>query len=442
MRLTPLIALCLGFFMVIMDATIINVILPSLAVCLPATLLWLQWIVDAYTVSFACLLLGAGHLSDQWGAKRLFQWGILFFALSSCCCGLATSPLFLTLCRLWQGMSAAFIVPTSLALIHSACPNASTRAKAFGIWGAVGGIAAATGPVLGAGLTTIFNWRAVFFINLPIAFICYGLTKRFHYPAATKRHRHFDFSGLLLGILCVAALVFSVIESGQLPLLSPRVILGFSVFVLSLIFFIIIERRAKHPMRPLFFLKNRRFVVVLMVGAMINFGFYGMLFVLPLYFQQVRGYSVIMLGFALVPLTLMVGVSSYLSGKLVSKIGTKWPMVIGLFSGGIGFLGLLPAQKTTPTYAVFVIPFLLIGLGIAFTMPAATMNIMQPVSADKKGVAAGAFNTSRQLGSVLGVAILGALVGGASSFVVGLHVALALVAGLFLGGLFVVLFVE
>ncbi len=432
MKLLPLVALCLGFFIVIMDVTIVNVALPSIAISLHTTISWLQWIVAAYTLSFAGLLLTAGHLGDQYGEKYLFQCGVGLFAMTSLTCGLSTSALWLTIFRLLQGISAAFIVPTSLALINATYTDHQSRAKAIGIWGAIGGIAAATGPVLGAVLTTLFNWRAVFFVNVPISIICILLTIKYTQVNVRTKKIAFDFTGQLFAIITIAVLAFGLIEAGRLGWLALPVIIALVIFIFASIIFIIIEKNLEQPMLPLTFFKNRYFSFSLLVGLIMNLGFYGELFVLPLYFQHIRDYSVMKTGLALFPLMAMVALSSYLSGKMSSNVEPKWPMLIGLGISTFGFVSLLIITTKAPAYWIFIVPFAMMGFGIAFAMPAATLIIMHAVSKDKKGIASGAFNASRQIGSLVGVALFGTIITTAASFTIGMQLTLIIAATVFL----------
>lgn len=328
-QIMPFIALCLGFFMVIIDVTIVNVALPSLAVGLKANMSGLQWIMDGYTLTFAGLLLSAGFLSDRVDAKSACLWGLIVFVAASIGCGLANSLSVLIICRLLQGIGAAVIVPSSLKLIHSLYENQEERARAIGLWASVSGIAAASGPIMGALLISWLGWRAVFFVNVPIGIIGilfaikYVLKKR-----PVNRDGNFDILGQLLGITSIGSLAFGLIEAGKLGWLSEKVVGGFCVFLVTFTAFLITERRAKSPMFPLHFFKSKTFSVSIAVGMIINLGFYGELFIFPLYFQQLREYSVLMTGLAILPMPAFVVIASYLGGKLASIRGPKIAMMI------------------------------------------------------------------------------------------------------------------
>ncbi len=421
----PLVALCLGFFMVIIDVTIVNVALPSMAKSLSGNVSWLQWVVDGYTLTFACLLLSAGNLGDRMGAKMAFQCGLILFVLTSLGCGLANSFWSLTVFRLIQGIAGALLVPTSLALINASYDNNQERAHAIGIWASVGGIAAAAGPILGGILTSWFSWRAVFFVNIPIGIIGALLTAKYVANPISRQAGNFDFPGQILGIICIGALAFSLIEAGRLGWLAPLVIAGFIIFLLTFILFLLIEQRTTSPMFPLNLFHSKTFSVAIAVGMMMTLAFYGELFVLTLYFQQIRAYSPLITGFAFLPLVGVVAISSYFGGKVTSTAGPKWPMTIGLAIGSIGFLIMLIATAHIP-YVMLILPLAAMGFGISFTVPAATVAAVHSAPSNRAGIASGAFNASRQVGSLLGVALLGTMINSASSFMVGMHRSLIL----------------
>ena len=425
----PLIALCLGFFMVIIDVTIVNIALPNMAKNLGGGVSWLQWVVDGYTLTFACLLLSAGSLSDRIGAKAVYLSGLILFVLTSLACSLATNFLSLTVFRLLQGIAAALLVPTSLALINASYEDKADRARAIGVWASVGGIAAASGPVLGAILTEAFGWRGVFFVNIPIGFIGILLTTKYVMnPVNHYREDSFDFSGQVTGIISIASLAFSLIEAGSLGWLSLTVISGLCIFLMTFITFILIEKNSASPMFPLKFFKSKTFSVSMAVGMILNIGFYGQLFFLPLYFQQLREYSILMTGLAILPQTGLAALASYFGGRVASVTGPKLPMAIGLLIGATGFFSMLIADAHTPSYLLLILPLAAIGFGVTFTMQASTIAIINSVPSERAGIASGAFNTSRQIGSLIGVAVFGTILNTAPSFISGMHI------GLMIGG--------
>lgn len=428
--------------MVIMDASVVNVALPSIASGLRSTISGLQWVVAGYAMTFSCFLLLSGHLSDHIGAKKTLITGLILFLAASLACGLSSDIFILILSRLLQGAAAATLVPSSLALINTSYENKRERARAIGIWGGMGGIAAASGPVFGALLISQLGWPSIFFINIPIGLITIFLITKYVKKTASQISHSFDFIGQLVGIIMVASLAFTLINLGHVCWVSSTIIIPFIIFIISVIFFILIERRLQHPMFPLYFFKLKNFAISIISGMIINIGLYGALFILPLYFQKIRGYSIIMTGFAVLPLLVLAALSSYLSGKLTSHKGAKLPMCLGFVVGILGFFSLLIIGSHTPSYYLLILPLAAIGFGVAFTMPAATVAALHAVPEGRSGIASGAFSTSRQLGSLIGVAIFGSIVAMSSNFTQGLHIALIISGILFFSGFLLSCFID
>ncbi len=438
-RYTALITLCLGYFMVIIDVTVVNVALPSIAHSLGGEISSLQWIVDGYALSFACLLLLAGNLADKLGAKRLFLTGLILFVVTSLGCGLATSIDLLILARILQGIGAAFMVPTSLSLINGTFDTPVARAKAIGIWGGVGGIAAALGPILGAFLTAGFSWRAVFFINIPIGLLSIYFTCTKVKPLLGNKIIGIDVPGQIFACMWIGTLAFTLIEAGKLGWSSATVLMSLAIFIFSLVTFIVIEIKVKMPMFPLTFLASCHFSIPLFLGVFINISTYGLLFLLPLYFQEIRHYSVLMTGFSIVPLFILVAVSSYISGHCVTRFGIKTVIAVGLLVGILGFLGMWWAiNVSNPRYIAMILPLLCIGFGIAFAMPAATIAIIRSVELSRAGLAAASFNMMRQLGTLIGVALFGTIIAVSQQFVLGMSICLCIAVGIYMVGLVIV----
>jgi MFS transporter, DHA2 family, methylenomycin A resistance protein len=438
----PLVALCVGFFMVMMDVTVVNVALPNLGRELHGDVSSLQWVVDGYTLVFASLLLTAGGLGDRLGHRRAFQVGLALFVLSSLGCGLAPSIGVLIALRLLQGLAAALVVPTSLALINASYADRNARARAIGVWGGIGGVAAGAGPIVGALLTAGFSWRAVFFVNIPIGLVGLALTARHVVSPPGREGRGFDVPAQLAGVVCLAALALALIEAGRLGWTAPLVLASDGVFVVGLVVFILVERRAHSPMLPLSLFRSPTFSAATGVGMALNIGFYGELFILPLYFEQLRGYSVLLSGFAILPQPGMAALASYLGGRMTGRTGPRLPMAIGLLIGAGGLIAMVITGVSTP-YAALLVPLAAIGFGTAFTMPAATAAVIEAAPSDRAGAASGALNASRQVGSLIGVALLGSLVANSGRFIPGMHVAVLIGGAAFLAGaLATLLFVD
>jgi MFS transporter, DHA2 family, methylenomycin A resistance protein len=427
-----LVVICIGYFLVIVDTTAVNVALPSIGRSLSGGVAGLQWVVDGYTLSFAGLLLTGGALAERLGARRVFVAGLVLFAAASAACGLAPGLAALVAARLVQGAGAALLVPSSLVLLQAAYPTREGRAKAFGAWGAIAGIGAASGPVVGGLLVTAWSWRGVFFLNLPFALAAIALTTR-AVPPADPRQRSVDLAGQLLGVAGLGLLTWSLVEAGQAGWTAPRVLTGFCLSAAAWAGFAWTECRRADPMLPPRLFARPSFRAGSAVGLLINLGFYGQLFLMSLYLQDVRGYSALTAGLALLPEAGLLVVASAASGRIMARTGPRLPMLTGLVLGGAGLLGLIVATAGTP-YPFMIVPMATSGFGMAMTMPAATAAVIEAAPPDRGGIASGVVNAARQAGGVLGVALLGSLVGGRADFIPGLHAGLAVAAGAFFTG--------
>jgi DHA2 family methylenomycin A resistance protein-like MFS transporter len=429
--LTPSLAIiCAGYFLVILDVTVVNVALPSIGRQLHGGVSGLQWVVDAYTLSFAGLLLAGGALAQRAGARGVFTAGLALFALCSAACGLAPSMAALVPARLMQGAAAALLVPSSLVLLQAAFPGRQARAKAFGIWGAVAGVGAAGGPIIGGLLVSTWSWRAVFYLNLPFALAALALTRSF-VPVPQRHPRGVDLAGQLLGIAALALLAGALVQAGPEGWTAPVVLAGFALAVTAGAAFVTVEHRGSDPMLPLGLLRHPALRAGTLVGLLINLGFYGQLFVMSLYFQDVRGYSALQTGLALLPQAALLTVASTVSGRLMARSGPRLPMLAGLLLGAAGLLGTMVAGTQTP-YGLLVLPMTAAGFGMALTMPAATASVMEAAPVSRGGVASGVINAARQTGALLGVALLGTVLHPHADFVDGLRAGLAIAGAAFL----------
>jgi DHA2 family methylenomycin A resistance protein-like MFS transporter len=429
MRL-PLLVICLGYFMVIVDATIVNVALPSVGRDLGGGVSALQWVVDAYTVVFAALLLPGGSLGDRLGTRRIFDVGLVLFTAASAACAVAPSVQTLVGARALQGCGAALLVPSSLALLRATYREPAPRARAVGVWGAVAGIGAASGPIMGGLLVALLSWRAVFVVNIPVGILALLLSAR-HLPAAGESlGGGLDPAGQLTAILALTCLTTGLIEAGASGWSSPPSLIPLVGFVPAVAAFLAIERAARDPMLPLQLFRSQTFRGANFVGAAINLAFYGQLFAFSLYFQRVRGFSALITGLALLPEGVFVALSSLLSGRVSGVIGPRRPMLIGLICGAAGFAGLIATARAT-SYWTLVVPLVAAGFGTAFTMPAATTAIIESAPASRAGIASGVLNACRQAGGAIGIALLGTLIGDGISLP-GIHAAMAVSAGTFL----------
>lgn len=433
----PLAAVCAGYFMVILDVTVVTVAVPRLAGPLHTGVGGLQWVVDGYTLVFAGLLPLCGGLGDRLGARRVFLSGVALFVVASAGCAAAPGLSALVAARLVQGVGAALTVPASLALLRAAYPDAAARARAFGVWGGVAGIAAACGPLLGGVLVAGVGWRAVFAVNLPVGAAALAATRRWVPAPAAAPGRgggvaaRYDVwaQGALMAAL--VALIGALNEVGRRGPGDPLVAGGVVAAAAAVALFVVAERRAAAPMLPLPLLRRYRFAACALAGVLLNLGFYGLLFLAPLYFERVRGMGPMAAGAALAPMAAMAMLASPLSGHLVARVGPAPVMAAGFTLGACGFAGWLEAGAHS-AYLALVAPMAASGFGMATAMPAVTAAIVAAVPAGRAAVASALLNTARQVGSALGVAVFGALVAG--GIVAGLHVCAVVAAAAFLTG--------
>jgi len=399
---------CLGFFVTVLGSTVVNIAVPTIGRQLGGNISDFQWVVDAYTLMFAALLLSAGSLSDRVGASRLYLIGLSVFTAASVVSGLAPNFVVLIVAQAVQGAAAAVVVPTSLALIRQTFPDSAARAKGVALWTAIGGIAIAGGPIAGGGLTSALGWRYVFFLNVPIGLI--GLLALLRVPRSRPRPAPLDGPGQLTIVLALAALTFAMIEAGGRGFGSLVVIVALLVFVLATAAFLVAEIRSDHPAVPLDLFRSPTVSVCVLVGFALNFSFYGIVFVFSLFFQQLRGASPLTAGLMFVPMTAFVTVMSLVTGRLTARFGPRWPLIVGQFVQAVDLLVLITVGRTTPT-AVLLLLLVPMGIGGGTAIPAMTSAFLEAVDASRYGLASGLLNASRQLGGALAVAVFGTLVG-------------------------------
>ncbi|WP_285777503.1 MFS transporter [Microtetraspora sp. NBRC 13810] len=419
-----LFAASFGFLMVSLDATIVNVALPTLGRELGAGLTHLQWVVDGYTLTFAALQLIGGSLSDRMGARRAFAVGLVLFVLSSLICGLATSPGMLIAARFAQGIGAAVQLPASLAMVRHAYPDAAARTRAVGVWAAVGGAAVAAGPVLGGLLLGWLGWRSLFLVNLAIGVIGLLATARSHATRAGGGRR-LDLPGQVVVVLTLSGLTFALIEGGTLGWTTTPVVMALVVAVAGGAFFVWWQRRAPEPMLPMRLFTHPAFSSAGVAGFVQNFAYYGIVFLLSLLLQNERGDSALATGLIFLPMSIAAMAANLLGGRLTGWIGPRLPMMGGQLLFALGLLGLLAAGPTAPNWAIWLatVP---VGIGGGLAVPAMTSAVLETVEPEYAGVASAGLNTARQIGGAVGVALFGTLV--AADFYPGLRLSLAIAA--------------
>jgi EmrB/QacA subfamily drug resistance transporter len=400
-----LIAATLVFFVITLDAVIVNVALPSIRAEFGGGISGLQWVVDGYTLMFAALLLTCGSLTDRLGARRVLAWGTGLFVLASVACGLAPSLTPLIAARCAQGAAAAAMMPASMAMLNQAYPEARRRTRAVAIWAMGGAIASSAGPVLG-GLLTLVSWRLIFLVNLPVGIMAIALILR---TGETSRHRApLDWAGQVTGILAMTGLIFGLIEASESGFTAPEVVLALAVAAVSGPAFVIIQRRVRHPMIPPDLFRNRNTVITVVIGFAFMIGYYGLPFVMSLNLQQQRGLSPLETGLVFLPMMLTGLVLTPLTPRIIERIGGRSLIITGLvlMAGGLTLIAVLPA--TAPFWAIAAL-MILIGMGGPFVMPPTIAVLLGSVPAHRGGVASGVFNTSRQVGGALAIAVFGLL---------------------------------
>lgn len=423
-----IVATALGFILVQLDVSIVNVALPTMGRELHSGVAALQWVVDAYTVTFAALLLSGGALGDRIGARRAYLAGFVAFVCASLACGFASSAATLIAARVVQGAGAALLIPSSLALINHAYGNdAGERAKAIALWTAAGSIALAAGPIAGGALIESIGWRSIFFVNLPLGAIGLWLTWRYVSESPLGK-RAFDFPGQVLAVIALGLLIADVIAAGAGGWSAPFVVWGFAATAILGSAFIFNEARSRAPMLPLDLFRRAGFSAPAIVGFAINLTLYGQIFVLSLFWQRTQGYGPLQTGLAFLPFCIALGCANILAGRLVAAHGPRLPMIAGLAIAGAGYLLLLPIDVHVP-YALLLPGIIVIPLGVGTAVPAMTTALLAAVEKERSGIASGVLNAVRQAAGALGVAILGAIaVHGVPGVRIGLVVSAALIA--------------
>lgn len=401
-----------GFVVVQLDVTIVNVALPAISQSLGAGMAELQWVVDAYSLVFAVLLLSAGVIGDRFGSRVTYLTGFWIFALASIACGLSGNATVLIAARAMQGLGAALLVPSSLSILnHASGHDRKLRARMVGLWTAAGSASVAAGPIVGGLLLHWFGWRTIFLVNVPICIFAVWLTMRVT-PRSEERHteRSLDPLGQILAIVTLTSVVGAVIEMRPLGLFHPVVLGGFALAVVAALAFVLVEHRSKAPMLPLEFFTRPNFSPATVFGMAANLTYYGAIFVISLYLQQVKGWSAALSGLAFLPLTGSFIVSNMVSAAISGRYGMRLPMVLGGLIGATGFF-LLSRLDGESSYLAMVLPFILIPGGMGLGVPAMTTAILSSVDRKSSGVASAVLNTARQSAGAIGVAVFGALAG-------------------------------
>jgi DHA2 family methylenomycin A resistance protein-like MFS transporter len=430
-RRIVLIVMCVGYFLVLLDVTIVNVALPTIGDDLGASVAGLQWVVDGYALTLASLMLAGGTIGDLHGHKRVVLSGLVLFGVASLACAIAPGTGALVVARVFQGLGAALLLPGTLATITHAFPDRAEQRKAIGIWAGIGSAALPAGPLLGGALVDGIGWRAVFLVNLPIALAALVVAARVVDETPHSSSRRLDFAGTALGAGVLASFTFSIIEIGNGGL-GGLAVGGVLMAAGLLAALIAVERASPDPMLPLPLFRRPAFSASNAIAGSMNLGTLGVLFVLTLYLQSARGDSPLTAGALLIPLFLPLVLIAPFAGRLTARIGPPLPMAEGLIAAAAG-LALLTFQSSDSNYATLLPALLLWGVGIAFLTPAVVAAAMASVDVKRAGLAAAVNNTSRQAGGAIGIAVMGAIAGspGSSGFLGGMHAAALAAAALY-----------
>jgi DHA2 family methylenomycin A resistance protein-like MFS transporter len=422
-----LLGLSLGYFLVMLDTTIVTVALPALGTDLGGGLAALQWVSNGYPVTFAALLLPAGALADRFGPRRVFLRGLLLFLVLSAASAFSPSVAVLVALRALLGAAGALLVPASLAVLATAYPEPAARAKALGVWAALSGCGLVAGPVAGGLLTDTFGWRAVFLVAVPVAAAALALTVRAAVDGPDgqgRPGRSLDVPGQVTAVAGLAALAYALIRGGTGGWTAPDVLGSLAVFVAAAIGFVAAESRPS-AMLPLHLFRIRTFTTGVVAGLVVNFGLSGVLFVLSLYWQDTRAFSAAAAGLVLLPLTVPTAVNPILTGRLVARTGPRRPAVLGFTLMAIG----TAVQAGTADLRLCLAGLLVLGFGVSFAIPSLVAAVVSAMPPHLNGTGSGALNTARQTGAVLGVAVLGAVLNAAGARAAFVVAAVLLAAG-------------
>jgi len=406
-----LLVLTTGFFMIMLDTTIVNVAIPAMSTGLNTTLDQILWVLNAYVMVYAVLLITAGRLGDLYGQRSLFAIGLFVFTVASALCGLSQNPAELIAARVLQGVGGALLTPQTLAILTSIFPP-ERRGTAFGVWGGVAGLATLAGPTVGGAIITYVDWRWIFYVPIGIASL---IATFLVIPDLRPGRRHgWDVVGIVVATAGLFAIVFGLIEGerynwGQIESSSitiPEVIgLGVALMVL----FVVWERFQTEPLVPLSLFADRNFAVANWIAAAISFGMLSMFLPFTIYLQSARGFSALVAGLTLAPMSLTSMFTAPFAGRMADRIGGKYILMTGIFLFTIGMASLAFVAGPESTWINFVVPAVVAGLGIGMTFAPMTTVAMRNISPRVAGSASAVLNTIRQLGAAIGSAVIGAL---------------------------------
>jgi EmrB/QacA subfamily drug resistance transporter len=407
-----LVVLTTGFFMILLDTTIVNVAIPSMSAGLNTTLDQILWVLNAYILVYAVLLITAGRLGDLFGQRTLFAIGLFVFTLASALCGLSQNVGELIAARILQGVGGALLTPQTLSIITSLFPP-ERRGAAFGVWGGVAGLATLAGPTVGGAIITYINWRWIFFINVPIGIGALIATFLIIPDLRPGRHHGWDIVGVILTTAGLFAIVFGLIEGQRYSwgeyaygVTIPEIIAG---GVALIIIFVVWERYQAEPLVPLSLFAERNFAVANWIAAAISFGMLSLFLPITIYLQSVRGFSALTAGLTLAPMSVTSMIFAPFAGRLADRIGGKYILTTGITLFTIGFATFTFVAGPDSNWLTFLLPAIIAGAGMGMTFAPMTTVAMRNIQPRVAGAASGVLNTTRQLGAAIGSAVVGAL---------------------------------
>jgi EmrB/QacA subfamily drug resistance transporter len=439
-----LLSVSFGLFMIMLDNTVVNVALPSIASSFHVALSELEWVVVGYALSFATFMLSGGKLADRYGRRRLFIIGLIVFTGASLACGLATDVNFLIGARIVQGVGAAIMNPATLSIITATFPPRQ-RGMAIGIWAGVSAMALAIGPLVGGALTQYVHWSWIFFINVPVGLVGIVVARwAIDESRDTSHEQRLDLPGLLTSGIGLFSLTYALIEANSYGWTSPRILALFGLAVIMLVAFVLLEQRQRLPMLDLSLFRSATYTGANVAMLLVTLAMFGIFFFNSLFFQHILGYSPTQTGALFLPMTVLIILVSPQAGRLSDRIGSRWLIGAGLSLVTLSLL--LFAQLDQSSTFWDVLPGLLVGgLGMSLTMTPTTAAAMGSVPVDKAGVGSAVLNAFRQVGGSLGIAIMGAVVASqisvkpknplyADQFVNGYHLGLYVAAAIAFSG--------
>ena len=408
-----LVVLTTGFFMILLDTTIVNVAIPAMSTALNTTLDQILWVLNAYILVYAVLLITAGRLGDLFGQRTLFAVGLFVFTVASALCGISQTVNELIAARILQGVGGALLTPQTLAILTSIFPP-ERRGAAFGVWGGVAGLATIAGPTIGGAIITYISWRWIFFINVPIGIAALIATFAIIPDLRPGRRQGWDLVGVVLASAGLFGIVFGLIEGqrynwGQITstvITIPEIIGAGAILIVLFIFW---ERFQTQPLVPLSLFADRNFAVANWIAAAISFGMLSMFLPITIYLQSVRGFSALTAGLTIAPMSLTSMVVAPFAGRFSDRIGGKYILMTGISLFTIGMASLAFVAGPDSTWVNFLLPTIIAGAGMGMTFAPMTTVAMRNISPRIAGAASGVLNTIRQLGAAVGSAVVGAI---------------------------------